>query len=156
MRIRDFRPDDSASLASIFHDAVRVVGSKYYSAAQIDAWSPTPVSVDKFLSRVSDGRSVFVAVTDEDEPIGFIELEKDGHIDRFYCSPNVTGTGVGKALYQRLETEALAAGLSRIHVEASEAARRFFLGRGFRLIARRDFELNNVRIHNYLMEKNLS
>lgn len=155
MRIRAFRPGDSASLAAIFHDAVRVVGSKYYSAAQIDVWSPTPVPADKFLARVFDGRSVYVAVTDEDKPIGFIEIEEDGHIDCFYCSPEVTGTGIGKALYQRLETEALAAGHTRIYVEASEAARRFFLGRGFKLIERKDFELNNVRIHNYLMEKNL-
>lgn len=154
MKIRNFKPDDSASLASIFHEAVRAVGRKDYSQAQVKVWSPQPVPADKFLARVSDGRSVFVAVNENDEPIAFIELEENGHIDCFYCHPDAVGTGVGTALFEQLESAALAAGLSRLYVEASEAARRFFLGKGFSLIKRRDFERNNVQIHNFLMEKN--
>ena len=154
MKIRNFKPDDSASLASIFHEAVRAVGRKDYSQAQVEVWSPQPVPADKFLTRVSDGRSVFVAVNENDKPIAFIELEENSHIDCFYCHPDAVGTGVGTALFERLESAALAAGLSRLYVEASEAARRFFLGKGFSLINRRDFERNNVQIHNYLMKKN--
>ncbi len=154
MKIRNFKPDDSASLASIFHEAVRAVGRKDYSQAQVEVWSPQPVPADKFLARVSDGRSVFVAVNENDKPIAFIELEENGHIDCFYCHPDAVGTGVGTALFEQLESAALAAGLSRLYVEASEAARRFFLGKGFSLIKRRDFERNNVQIHNYLMKKN--
>jgi putative acetyltransferase len=154
MQIRDFKPADSATLASVFHEAVRAVGRKDYDQAQVEAWSPKPVSADRFLARVSDGRSVFVAVSKNDEPIAFIELEEDGHIDCFYCHPDAVGTGVGTALYKRLESAALALGLSHLYVEASEAARRFFNGKGFRLIERRDFKRNNVQIHNYLMEKN--
>lgn len=154
MKIRNFKPDDSASLASIFHEAVRAVGRKDYSQAQVEVWSPQPVPADKFLARVSDGRSVFVAVNENDKPIAFIELEENSHIDCFYCHPDAVGTGVGTALFERLESAALAAGLSRLYVEASEAARRFFLGKGFSLIKRRDFERNNVQIHNYLMKKN--
>ncbi|MGY6698013.1 MAG: GNAT family N-acetyltransferase [Roseinatronobacter sp.] len=140
MKIRNFKPDDSASLASIFHEAVRAVGRKDYSQAQVEVWSPQPVPPDKFLARVSDGRSVFVAVNENDKPIAFIELEENGHIDCFYCHPDAVRTGVGTALFEQLESAALAAGLSRLYVEASEAARRFFLGKGFSLIKRRDFE----------------
>ena len=154
MKIRNFKPDDSAALATIFHEAVRAVGRKDYDQAQVEAWSPKPVPADKFLARVSDGRSVFVAVSENDKPIAFIELEENGHIDCFYCHPDAVGTGVGTALYERLESAALALGLSRLYVEASEAARRFFGGKGFSLIERRDFERNKVQIHNYLMEKN--
>jgi len=154
MKIRNFKPDDSASLALIFHEAVRVVGRKDYSQAQVEVWSPEPLPADRFLARVSDGRTVFVAVAENDKPIAFIELEEDGHIDRFYCHPDAVGTGVGTALYERLESAASAAGLSRLYVEASEAARRFFLGKGFSLVKRQDFERNNIQIHNYLMEKN--
>lgn len=154
MEIRNFKPDDSASLASIFHESVRAVGIKDYSRAQVKVWSPKPISADEFLARVSDGRTVFVAVDESDKPIAFIELETNGHIDCFYCHPVAVGTGVGTALYQRLENAAISAGLSRLYVEASEGARRFFLGKGFRLVKRRDFERSNVQIHNYLMEKN--
>lgn len=155
MKIRDFRSDDAAILAEIFHEAVHTIGSKDYTRLQIDAWSPAPVSADRFLARVSDTHSVFVAVDDDDNPIGFIELEGDGHIDCFYCHPNFAGTGVGNALYGQLEKAAMAAGLPRLYTEASEAARSFFLKAGFTLIRRRDFEHKGVEIHNYLMDKSL-
>jgi len=155
MRVRDFKVGDASRLAQIYHDAVRLVGSRDYSQNQIEVWSPEPASAEQFIQRVSDGRSVFVAVDDNDAPSGFIELEDDGHIDCFYCSPQVAGTGVGAELYMHLERAALSAGLSRLYVEASEAARRFFLKKGFRDLKRRDFELRGVPIHNFLMEKRL-
>ncbi|MEZ5826495.1 MAG: GNAT family N-acetyltransferase [Geminicoccaceae bacterium] len=153
MRIRDFVADDAAALALIFHESVRRVGSRDYGREQVEAWSPAPVSAETFLARVSDGRLVLVAVDERDRPVGFIELETDGHIDCFYCHPDCVGTGVGSALHARLEQGARKAGLPRLHVEASEAARRFFLRKGYDLIGRRDFVRNNVPIHNYRMEK---
>jgi putative acetyltransferase len=60
------------------------------------------------------------------------------------------------ALYAALEAEARARSLPRIHVEASEPARRFFLRRGFVLVARRDFEIAGVAIHNFVMKKRLA
>lgn len=155
MKIRLFTPADSASLALIFHRAVREVGIRGYTQAQVEAWSPAPVQADKFFARVSDGRSVFVAVGENDDPLAFIELEANGHIDFFYCLPDVVGTGVGSALFQRLESAALELELSKLFVEASETAREFFLEKGFELIKRQDFDHNAVQIHNYLMEKNL-
>lgn len=47
-------------------------------------------------------------------------------------------------------------GMTRLFVEASEPARRFFLKKGFKLVARRDFEIAGVSIHNYSMEKQIS
>lgn len=153
MSIRDFRPDDAAMLSLIAHKAVHATAGNAYTRAQHDAWSPAPVPADRFLARVSDGRAIFVAVVENDCPVAFIELEKEGHIDCFYSHPDVAGTGIGKALYERLESAARTSGLSRLHVEASEAARRFFIGMGFSQIKRQDTERRGVRIHNYLMEK---
>ncbi len=155
MRIRGFKSTDAAILAEIFHNAVHVIGGKDYTQSQIDAWSPAPVSANAFHARVSDTRSVFVAVDDNDKPLGFIELECDGHIDCFYCHPSFAGTGVGKALYVQLEAAALNADLTHLYTEASEAALRFFLKVGFTLIKRQVFTYNGVEIHNYLMEKSL-
>jgi putative acetyltransferase len=81
--IRPFTPGDAAALALIFHRSVREVGLRGYSQAQVEGWSPAPVAADAFLARVSDGRAVFVAVNGDDTPLGFIELEANGHIDRF-------------------------------------------------------------------------
>ena len=155
MKIRSYAPEDSAALAMIFHRAVHEVAIRHYSQVQVNAWSPSPAPADAFVARASDGRSVFGAVSADDKPLGFIELEENGHIDRFYCHPDFVGTGVGSALYKRLESAALDLGISRLFVEASEAARGFFVGKGFRIVKRRDFEFNSGQIHNYLMEKSL-
>lgn len=155
MKIRDFRTDDAAALAMIFHASVRATEGKDYTPDQLEAWSPAPVSAQAFTERVSDGRTVLVAVSDAGEPIAFIELEGDGHIDCFYCAPEVLGRGVGSALYIRLEALARTAGLRRLYVEASEAARRFFVRKGFNTVERRDVERHGVRLHNYLMKKPL-
>ena len=124
MRIRDYKSGDAAHLARIFHDAVHEIGKRDYSEQQVKAWSPAPASAERFAERSIDGRMVFVAVDENDRPAGFIELEQDGHIDCFYCRPDVAGTGVGKKLHDRLERRAWSAGIPRLFVEASEAARR--------------------------------
>jgi len=63
------------------------------------------------------------------------------------------GTGVAAALYERLEGIARERHVPRLHAEASEAARRFFLKQGFAVIRRRDFAIAGVPIHNYAVEK---
>ncbi|MEM8797438.1 MAG: GNAT family N-acetyltransferase [Pseudomonadota bacterium] len=155
MIIRPFKTRDATALSEIFHASVHVIGSRNYSTQQVNAWSPHPVSEEAFVARVSDGRSVYVAVDENYKPIGFIELENDGHIDCFYCDPSVVGTGVGSALYDHLEKAAFALELDRLDVAASEAAKPFFRGKGFHLVRRQNVERNGVPLHNYLMEKHL-
>ena len=156
VRIRDFRPDDAAALAQLFHLSVHIVGAKDYSSAQVHVWSPAPQSAEQFLQRASDGRRVFVAIANDDAPCGFIELEADGHIDCFYCHPAFVGKGAGSMLYEALETDAINAGHQTLRVEASEGAKRFFTHKGFTIIARQNFERSGVWIHNYRMIKNLA
>jgi len=156
LQIRLFRPVDAQVLAQIFHEAARSTAPRFYRPQQVAAWSPAPVPDEQFLTRVSDGRHIFVAVDQRDAPWGFIELEHDGHIDCFYCHPSMTGIGVGSLLYTYLEAEAVAMGLTHLRVEASEAALAFFQHRGFTLIGRQDFMRLGVPIHNYAMVKCLS
>ncbi|ATF17795.1 GNAT family N-acetyltransferase [Phaeobacter gallaeciensis] len=156
MKIRLFRPEDAAALAQIFHAAVHGVSARDYSPEQCAAWSPEPAPAEVWQGRAGDGRFVFVAVDAADQPQGFIELERDGHIDCFYCHPDVAGTGVGLALYQQLEAQARDLGLSSLYVEASEAAKRFFTRQGFTDEGRREIERRGVGLHNYRMTKALS
>jgi putative acetyltransferase len=153
MIIRRFENRDAAALAEIFHKSVHVVGRRDYSDAQVAVRSPAIQTPEEFSARMEDGRTLLVATTAAGTPAGFIELELNGHIDRFYCHPDSAGIGIGQALYQELETTAVAAKIARLHVEASEAARRFFLREGFTLLERRDFEVRGVAIHNYKMAK---
>ncbi|WP_425424049.1 GNAT family N-acetyltransferase [Sphingomonas sanxanigenens] len=99
------------------------------------------------------GRTFLVAVDDDNRPIGYGDLEPDGHIDHLYCRPDVVGTGVGSAIYAAIEAAARQAGMALLFVDASESARRLFERRGFGVDARNDYNINGVAIHNYRMSK---
>jgi putative acetyltransferase len=155
MRIRHYIASDAPALAALYARSVRGVGPRDYSPEQVGAWVSLAPTAEQMHRRCVDGRSVVVAVDEEDGPIGFCDIERDGHIGYLYCSPDAVGTGVARALYEAVEEIARQAGLPRIHVEASEAAKRFFAGRGFVVVTRRDLMIGDVPIHNFAMEKRL-
>jgi putative acetyltransferase len=156
MHVRTFLPDDAPFLAGIFHAAVHQIARRHYSKAQVDAWSPSMPSPERFLQRGADGRVLLVAADDGGEPLAYGDLEPDGHIDHLFCRPDVAGGGIASLLYEGIEAAAVDRGISRLYVEASEPARRFFLKKKFVLLRRRDFELDGVPIHNFEMEKRLT
>lgn len=154
--IRPYEPRDAARLGTIFFDAVRKAGVRHYSQAQVEAWAPATPDSAWFEARAADGRLILVAVNEVDEPVAYGDLEPNGHIDHLYCRPELIGNGIASALYDRLEQQARERGITRLFVEASEAARRLLLRKGFIELKRRDLLLGGVKIHNYLMEKLLS
>lgn len=153
--IRPFKPTDAPDLTEILRRAVHVIGARDYTPEQLRAWSPAPMPSQDYVARVADGRTVLVALGADARPVAFIELEADGHIDCFYCHPDVAGSGVGRAVFRHAQSRAIETGTPRLFVEASEAARRFFLREGFHVTGRREFLLRGVIIHNYAMEKTL-
>src|SRR5690606_23868328 len=100
MLIRPYQSDDAERLSAIYARAVRVTGPHSYSPAQVAAWAALTPDAAR-LEALMRNRWRFVAVTDA--PVAFIDLEADGHIDLFYATPEVTGTGIGKQLYQYTE-----------------------------------------------------
>lgn len=155
MKVRRFRPNDVPALAALFHAAVHGIARLHYTQAQVNAWSPEVPDAARFAARAADGRVLLVAVDASDAPLAYGDVEADGHIDHLYCRPDAAGTGVAVALYDAIEAAARGRGIARLYTEASEPARRFFLKRGFRVVARNDFEIAGVAIHNMRMEKTL-
>lgn len=155
MNIRPARESDAEAMALVYEQAVRAIGPRDYSEAQIAVWIGQGARAERFRERLSDGRRCWVAVDADDRALAFIDLEADGHIDFLYVAPDLAGMGVAERLLTELEAVARSMNLARLHVEASEAARRFFLKRGYAETARRDFEVDGVAIHNYAMERAL-
>jgi putative acetyltransferase len=155
MQIRAFRPGDAPALARIFHAAVHRLGGLHYSPEQLNAWSPGVPGPERLLEQAADGRILLVAADGSDRPLAYGDLEMNGHIDHLYCRPDVAGTGIASALYDRLEAAAGDRGIELLHAEASEPARRFFLRKGFILLRRREVALGGIVLHNFAMEKRL-
>jgi putative acetyltransferase len=153
MRIRRYEARDAGALADLYRRSVEQIGPQDYAEGQVEAWAARGPSAAQIDARSTDGRTTLVAVDDRDQPLAFGDLEHDGHIDCLYCAPEAAGKGVAAALYDRLEQIARERGMARLHAEASEAARRFFLKRGFAVVRRRAFEISGVPIHNYAVEK---
>ncbi|HEX4182532.1 MAG TPA: GNAT family N-acetyltransferase [Caulobacteraceae bacterium] len=156
MVIRSYKAGDAPKLAEVFFRSVREAALRDYTPAQVEAWAPSYPDPAEFGARAEDGRTTWVAANSADEPFAYADLELTGHIDHVYCHPVAIGTGVASQLLDHVESAARSMGLPRLFVEASEAARRLFLRKGFKVVERRDFELRSVSIHNYLMEKVLS
>jgi putative acetyltransferase len=156
VKIRPYDEKDATALADLYVRSVEQVGRHDYSARQVEAWASLGPSPARLQELMADGRTRLVAVDGSDRPVAFADLEKDGHIHFFYCSPEVAGRGVASAIHDELESVAREHGVTRLYSEASEAARRFFLKKGFVVVSKREFEIVGVQIHNYAVEKVLA
>jgi putative acetyltransferase len=150
--IRSYRPTDLDAVIAIFLAAVRQVAARDYAPAQIDAWAR--LDRDSWVSR-RRGRATWVAVIGR-SPVGFTDLEPNGHLDMLYVHPAHQRVGIASALLATAEAAAQGQGLSRIFAEASITARSFFDRRGFRLVAEQTVERRGQTLMNFKMEKRLT
>ena len=149
--IRPYNPSDLDAVITIFESAVREIASKDYNSAQIHAWAQ--VDRDAWVLRALS-RPTWVAVIDN-FPVGFTDLECDGHLDMMYVHPRYQRMGVATALLDRVERAAWALGLSRLFTEASITAKPFFAKHGFRVIASQVMTCRDEKLTNFRMEKTL-
>lgn len=149
--LRPYRPADAPALLALFRDTIRRVNRRDYNPEQIAAWASDEIDPAAWAGRFA-GRFVVVAQED-DRPVGFAELEADGHIDRVYVSADHVGKGVGKLLLAAVLDEAERRGLTRLFVEASITARPFFAAAGFTVIAEQTVTVRGVEFVNYRMER---
>ncbi len=154
--IRPVGRGDTDGMAALYRRSVEALGPKAYSADQVAVWAGLQPTPERLAALAADGRTALVAVDPSGRLLAFGDREVDGHIHFLYCDPSVAGRGVTAALYEALEADARQAGVVRLYTEASELARRFFRKQGFVEIARRDFTVSGVAIHNYAMEKRLA
>ena len=153
MNIRRFEPSDFDQIAQLFHDTIRTVNLGDYTEEQVQAWAPDDLYFRDWQSRSSE-KYTLVAETDG-IIAGFAELEDDEHIDCFYCHKDFQGKGVGKSLYNGIESEAQKRNLSRMYVEASITAKPFFLKMGFSVIEKQKVTTRGAKFTNFRMVKNL-
>src|SRR5262245_19958147 len=149
--LRPYRPDDAPALLALFRDTIRRVNIRDYSPAQIAAWASDDIDTVVWVGRFN-GR--FVPVAEEDgRPIGFAELDSNGHIDRVYVAADEQRRGIGRRLFAAILEEARRLGLSRLYTEASITARPFFEAHGFTVLTPQVVKCRGEEFINYRMER---
>lgn len=151
--IREFLASDAPALARLYFESARTLGARRYSADQVAAWAPAPVAAEVVETRALDGRLTLVATDLDGVVLAYGDLEQNGHIDHLYAHPVAAGRGIARAVLDALIMAAEASDILELRVEASELARGLFERAGFSTIARRDFEVNGVPIHNFAMTR---
>ena len=106
IRIRNGREEDAEELAALFHASVSQIAAQHYSDEQVRAWSPTEADPNRFVMRITDGRTFLVATGGDGSILAYGDLEANGHIDHLYARPDAAGTGVARLVYDRLEQAA--------------------------------------------------
>ncbi len=148
--LRPYRDEDAPALLDLFRDTIRRVNCRDYSPTQIAVWASDEIDAIAWAERFR-GRFAVVAVAGE-RPVGFAELEPDGHIDRVYVSADHQGEGIGGKLLAEILAEAGRVGLRRLYVEASITARAFFERQGFVVLAEQEVTSRGVAFVNFRME----
>jgi putative acetyltransferase len=157
--IRPFRPEDAAALSELTVVAIATLGLRAYSARQVMAWAARHLGPPLFLDGAEAGDTILVALSEAGEPAAYSVLRAGGLVHMLYCHPDHAGQGHATALLAAIEGEARAAGIDRLHTQASELARPVFARAGYTLLHRRDFTLElggeAIPMHNYAMGKRL-
>jgi putative acetyltransferase len=151
IRLRRYRPDDAPALLALFRDTIRRVNCRDYSPAQIAAWASDDIDTVTWFGRFT-GR--FVPIAEEaGRPVGFAELESNGHVDRVYVSADHQRRGIGRQLLAALVAEARRVGMTRLFTEASITARPFFEAHGFTMLAPQVVTCRGAEFFNYRMQQ---
>jgi putative acetyltransferase len=153
LSIRPYAPADAQALTDIFYDSIHEVGRQHYSAAQVRAWAPLPKNYAYWQQRL-DAKPPFVA-EHEGQIVGFITLEKNGHIDWTYTHKSHQRSGVASALYAHLEAVARAQGIGLLFVEAALFGKPFFAKFGFEIVRKNNTARGGVNLENWSMQKQL-
>ena len=153
IKIRDVRADDAKAIIEIFRSSVRIIARRDYTQDQVVAWAPDEIDIAGWEGYAT--RRAFLAEV-ETGPVGFADLDADGHLGMMYVHPRCQGKGVASALLSHLESVARGLGIQELYTEASITARLFFERRGFQLIEQQVVSTRGQNFINYRMKKLLN
>lgn len=151
--LRPYRADDAPLLLDLFKDTIRRVNCRDYTPEQIAAWT-SEIRLEVWTAKLAS-RWCVVAEMSDGQLAGFVDLEADGHLDRFYVHADHQRCGVGRALLAAVMQQANQWQLPRVFSEVSITARPFFFKHGFREITDQLVFSRGAAFLNYRMETTL-
>lgn len=153
LELRPLAAGEEAALWAVFQSSVHELACADYTPAQLAAWAPRVYPGAEWEARIRRNRP-WVALYGG-RPAGFADLQAGGYIDQFFVAAFAAGRGVGGALMRKLEAEAAARGLTRLHAHVSLTAQPFFAHFGFVVEAAQAVTVRGATLRNARMERRL-
>jgi putative acetyltransferase len=153
IELRRGHPEDALKVARLFRDTVRTINSKDYSAAQIDAWAPYEVDLDRWR-QVIEGSHFLIAISGG-MVVGFANLEGEDYVDQIYVHKDLLRKRIATRLLEEIEREAKRRGANRLWTQSSVTARKFFERQGYAMLQAQRVTHNGQIFDNFEMEKRL-
>jgi GNAT superfamily N-acetyltransferase len=128
--IRQFKPEDGASVSNLIRRTIRISNSTDYPpevlAPLLEYYSP------ENIVQINLGRTCLVALVGENI-VGTAALEKN-KLSSFFVAPEFQGKGIGKILLQAIERVARKQGVFTINLDSSVTAAAFYEKMNYRKI----------------------
>lgn len=153
MLIRSAVPADMPELGQVFYAAVRQ-GHSPYNEAQRAAWVSEPPEGTAWADRLAALH--MIVAQDAKEIAGFMSVEPGGYIDLAFIRPQHQGTGLFRALYDRVERWARARNEPRLWTHASLMAQPAFQAMGFLVTHHETVQRHGQDLTRAKMEKALT
>ena len=151
--LRQALASDAAALAQVMFRAIHE-GPSPYTAAERAAWLPEPHVAPGWDARLAE-QTVVLAESGA-EVLGFLSLGAEGYVDLAFILPEARGHGLFRALHDRMEAVARAAGLPRLFTHASLMAEPAFRACGYHLLKWEGVARGDQLLRRALMEKPLA
>ena len=131
--VRPARPADAPGIARVHDTALRTRGADHYSEAELDAMAPPDRDPESVDGTVLAREERYVAVAEADGAdgadgvvgVGGVHLA-DGRLLGVFVHPNRVGEGIGRALFEDIETRAEEAGLGTLTIRSALNAVGFY------------------------------
>lgn len=143
MGVRYASPKDAQAIAAIHESAIRDLAKTAYDDDVIETWAsgkdpenyPIGTDGEYFLVTEIDG---FLAGFGHLRPTSpdYLRTDVDGEIGAIYVHPDHVGQGVGRSMYEHLETYAVDEGVGSLGLWASINAVGFYETLGFDAVAK--------------------
>ena len=92
MELREYKSTDCEQIAQLFYNTVYSVNVKNYTEEQLNAWATGSVDLQEWNHSFLNHKTV-VAVED-DEVVGFGDIDQYGYLARLYVHINYQGMGI--------------------------------------------------------------
>lgn len=142
---------DYEALGEVMYDAVRN-GPSRYDEAQRAAWVPAPRKGEDWNARLA-AQDVVVA-EEAGRIVGFMSLQRDdAYLDFAYIRPEAQGSGLFRAMLEKIVERGRDLGAERITVHASLMAQPAFSAHGFDITEEETVAIGEQQFRRFAMER---